>query len=88
MIFIASIATRSLSSGELHSSKFIHIGRAVSDGSKIITSSARFLGIKGIKSLAKSPCGSITASQFQFAKSCLAITCKIDDFHVPVCHIT
>ncbi|MDP2396324.1 MAG: hypothetical protein Q8S84_08840 [bacterium] len=55
MIFSASIATNSFSSSESASSRFNHNGLSRSEGSKIITSSALSLGIKGIKSRAKSP---------------------------------
>jgi len=55
MIFIASIATRSLSSGVFASRRLIHIGLSISEGSKIITSSALSLGINGIRSFTRSP---------------------------------
>gem|GEM_PF-1379926 len=87
-MFRASIATNSFSSSLCASSRFNQTGLEVSLGSKIITSSALSLGIKGSKSRAKSPCGSITQSHSQFFKSCLAITCMILDFQVPVCPIT
>jgi len=88
MILSASIATNSFSSSVSASNRFNQIGLSKSLGSNIITSSALSLGIKGSTSLAKSPCGSIIHIHSQLAKSCLAITCMVLDFHVPVCPIT
>jgi hypothetical protein len=67
---------------------FNHIGLSVSAGSNTIISLALSFGAKTSTSSTKSQCGSITQTQSQFRKSCLAKYQINTDFQPHDFHIT